>query len=323
MVVQAPPPTSAPDPAIEDGVIEDARRRQRRQRRIGAVLLSVVAACALVAGLAVGGGGAGGGTGGGATPSAGPTSGSPGSGAGHANANTALAGAPVTQRNSGVYTNVCPLAAPSRYLPARAGCVTVRRLDMTGDGRRDLVILYSVLGHRHAWWYSGGPPASIAKDFVPLRAYLKVVLPDGRSTAIRITPKYGSSATLLDASAHVNSEPGAELFLLVDQISSGTTAAAYGFDDGRLVAAGVPLYYGGDSGAKAGFNCVSGSPPRIVQRTYGLIGGSLDGPWKEISTVFAWHGPKLVQASRRTFNRRGEPTKAETAIGRGCTHGIG
>jgi hypothetical protein len=322
MVVEAPAPASAPDPAIEDGVIEDARRRQRRQRRIGAVLLSVVAACALVAGLAVGGGGAGG-SGGAATPSARPASGSPGSRVGHANANTAFAGAPLTQRNSGVYSNVCPLAAPSRYLPARAGCVTVRRLDMTGDGRRDLVILYSVLGRRHAWWYNGGPPASIAKDFVPLRAYLKLVLPDGRSTAIRIPSTYGSSATLLDASAHVNSDPGVELFLLVNQISSGATAAAYGFDDGRLVAAGVPLHYGGDSGAKAGFNCVSGSPPRIVQRTYGLIGGSLDGPWKEISTVFAWHGPKLVQVSRRTFNWRGEPTKAETAIGRGCSSGIG
>jgi hypothetical protein len=116
--------------------------------------LSAIAAGALLAGLAAGGGGSGAGSG----LSAKPSGASPGSRAGLANASNELPGAPVTQAHGyGVETDFCPLAPPNRYPPARSGCVTVRRADLNGDGRQDLIIVYSTLNHERPSGYDNEP----------------------------------------------------------------------------------------------------------------------------------------------------------------------
>lgn len=274
----------------------------RRHRRIGwVVVAAAVAAGALIAGMAVGEAGA----------------------ARHADGqpSNSFPGAPSTQSNGyGVETHACPLAPPNRYLPARSGCITVKRADVNGDGRPDLILVYSRLSRQHPSGYVGGTPPSLRPDFMADAAFLKVVFANGTSVVALLG---GPRAAAIDAVAHVNDDPGSEIFLEVWRISSGATAVAYGFHDGRLVPAGVTLGYGGDSASKAGFNCLPGKPPRLIQRSFELIGPTIDGWWRETNVIHLWHGPTLVQTSRRTFERRGAMTADDTGIGRGCIAGVG
>lgn len=318
MVVQTPPRLRDEPPSVEAadaGVIEEARARQRSHRRIGAVLVAAaLVAGALIAGIAGGGGGAG-------RHAGGQTSGpAPGAGSAHANASSVFPGAPSTQPNGyGVASRVCPLAAPNRYLPPRSGCITAIRADINGDGRPALVLVYSRLGRQHPSWYAGGVPPSVKRDFVADAAFLKVVLAGGGSASIKVD---GARAAAVDAVAHVNDDPGNEVFLEVSRISSGASVVAYGFLDGRLVPAGVTLGDGGDSATKAGFDCLPGNPPRVVQRTFELIGPTVYGWWWETNVIYDWHGPKLVQISKRTFRRHGAVTAGEIGVWRGCTTGV-
>jgi hypothetical protein len=133
----------------------------------------------------------------------------------------------------------------------------------------------------------------------------------------------GIKAAAVDAVAHVSDDPGKEIFLEVQRISSGADAVAYGIHDGRLVAAGVTLSYGGDSATKADFDCLAGNPPRLIQRAYELIGPTIYGAWHETDTVYAWRGPNLVQIGKRTFKRHGAVRIENQGIGRGCIAGVG
>lgn len=313
-VLQIPPGLpSIPDPETEAGVIEDARARQRSHRRIGVVLVAAaVAAGLLLAGVVGGGGGAGTGR------HAGGQS-APGPGSGHASTSSAFPGAPSTQPNGyGVATHACPLAPPNRYLPARSGCVTVMRADVNGDGRPDLIIVYSRLSRQHPSSYMGIPP-SLRREFVADAAFLKIVLANGITVSTRLTQ---TRAAAVDSVAHVNDDPGSEIVLEVGRISSGAGAVAYGYHDGRLVPAGVTLNYDGDSITRAGFNCLPGDPPRLVQRAYELIGPTIYGWWQETNITYTWHGPRLVQTAKHAFKRRGAVTASETSIGHGCTAGV-
>jgi hypothetical protein len=323
MSIQTPPAKIPPTPPesdseIEAGVIKDARARQRRHRRIGGLLVAAaIGAGALIAGIAGGGGGAGSGGHAGGQPA--------GSGAGggavHASVSNAFPGAPATQANGyGVETDLCPLAPPNRYLPARSGCVTVRRVDVNGDGKPDLILAYSRLGRRHPYSYAG-QPSSLRRDFPAKAAFLKVVLAGGTSVSTRIN-ETKPQAVAIDAIAHVNDEPGSEIFLETGRISSGATGVAYGFHDGRLVPAGVMLGYGGDSAAQADFNCLPGNPPRFVQRSFELIGPNVSSWWQETAVTYAWHGPKLVKIASRTFKRYGALKISNQGIGHGCAIGI-
>lgn len=296
-------------------MIEDARARQRRHRRIGwALAATAVAAGALIAGITGGGSG-------GDHASGQPSNSGSGAGPGHVPANNAFPGAPSTQPNGyGVETGACPLAPPNRYLPARSGCVTVTRGDVDGDGRPDLILVYSHLSGRHPSDYAGARPLppSLRHDFVAKAAFLKVVFANGASVSARLETR----AAAVDALANVNEDPGREIFLEIWRISSGATGAAYSFANGRLVSAGAPLGYGGDSASKAGFNCLPGKPPRLIQHTFELVGPTIAGWWRETRVTYLWHGPRLVQNSKRTFMRRGAVIGNDTDIGRGCTAGI-
>ena len=321
MVVERPRvPPPAPDHQIDAGVIEDARARQRRQRRVGATLLTAIAAAALLVGLTGGGGGLGGP---GGQAQANPPSGSnPGPGAAHAGAGTSFPGAPSTQSGwYGVESRMCRLAKSNRYVPLRVGCVTSMRVDMNGDGRPDLVLVYSALGHRHLGAFAPGTaPPDIGHEYVPKAAFLKVVLAASGTTSTARIP--GAWASAVDAAAQVKDDPGSELFLETSRTSSGATLIPFGWSDGRAVSAGAGLSVGGDSASRSGFACLAGKPPQVVQLAFELIGPSVNGWWWETKTVYAWHGPRLVQISRRTFRRHGAVTASVTRIGQGCLHGV-
>jgi hypothetical protein len=174
--VHSPPAApSTPGPGIDAGVIEDARTRQRRHRRIGGVLVAAAAiAGVLIAGMSGGGGG------GGQHVRRQPSGSGRGPGAAHARGS--FLRAPPTQKNGyGVETGTCPVAPSDRYLlPPHSGCVTVRRADVSGDGRPDLVIVYSRLSRRHPFWYAPGTePPSLKHQYEAEAAYLEVVLTNG------------------------------------------------------------------------------------------------------------------------------------------------
>jgi hypothetical protein len=314
MVVEAPaPPAAAPDSGVDGGVIEDARRRQRRHRLIGFVF-TVLAACSLAAGIAAGGGG----SGSGGAASARSSGGGHGPAAAHAGANPSYPGAPTTQPNGyGVPTNTCPLARPSRCLPARAGCVFVRRVDMTGDGRRDLVIVYSTLSRHHAV-FAGPVPAAIAKNFVPLHAYLKVVQADGTSTTVRVHGGRRSDTAAIDFVTHIGGNPGDEIFLRTFEAAGANTDVAYGWHSDRLVAAGPLLDIGADGGSRMRFSCLPGHPPRLATSTYVLIGLNVYGWWHETRIVYRWREARLVRVARQTFRRHGYVKDNAASFRTGC-----
>jgi hypothetical protein len=215
---------------------------------------------------------------------------------------------------------VCPLAPPNRYLPPRSGCVTAIRADINGDGRSDLILVYSRLGRQHPYWYAAGTaPPRLKHDFVANAAFMKVVLAGGATASIEVN---GAWAAAIDAVAHVNDGHGNEVFLEVSRISSGASVVAYGFHDGRLVPAGVTLGSGGDSAAKAGFDCLPGKPRRLIQRTFLLIGPTIYGWWRETNVIYAWHGPRLAQISSRTLKRRGAVPATDIGFGEGCIKGV-
>jgi hypothetical protein len=165
---------------------------------------------------------------------------------------------------------------------------------------------------------------------------LRVVSPNGhvttapidyRSTPVNKTPAQieRAGAAALISVAHVNDQPGKEIFLQTGQISSGSTVLAYGLYHGRLVSSGVVLGYRGDGGTRANFQCLAGNPPLLIRRNYELIRGikvvdkTIYGWWNETSTTYAWHGPRLVKIAQSTFKRRVLPSDR---AGDGCLKGI-
>ena len=190
------------------------------------------------------------------------------------------------------------------------------RGDISGNGRTDLILVYSRLSRQHPNWFAGGAPPEFRHDFVPQAAFLKIVQANGTSETARVPQ---TRAAWIDAISHVNDDPGGEIFLEAGRSSSGGWMLAYGSQDGKLLPAGVTLGYGGDSADGAGLNCLPGNPPRLVQRTYSLIGPTIYAWWRETDIRYAWHGPRLVQHGERSFKRYGAVTSSQTSIGRGCT----
>lgn len=316
-----------------DVLFEEARRRRRRRWMAGGALIaSATIAGALLFGNAGGGGGR-------DRRALGQPSGSGSSAStGNATASRLFPGAPSTQ---GYYTGpgaACTLAPPNRYLPAWSGCVSAIVADVSGNGRRDLVLSYSRLSHLSL----GGLPPRLRKPGRPIRRYpaeqamLRIVTTGGRVITApieyMITPFHKTSAQLEKAQAsvlisvaHVSDEPGKEIFLQTGQISSGTDALAYTLYHGRLVSSGVVLGYRGDGVTKATFQCLAGNPPRLVQYNYELsreirvIHGEIYGWWDETTTTYAWHGPRLLKIAQRSVKRRVRPRES---VGIGCMKGI-
>lgn len=196
------------------------------------------------------------------------------------------------------------------------------RADLTGDGRADLVIVYSHLNRRSAA-YPGGPP-QWRHYFGASDSTLEVVLPGGTKVAARLTSTYRRRsypihvATII-ALKHVSDVPGDEVFLAIGHISSGSTAAAYGLNNGHLIPAGALLAYGGDSGSQAGFNCQTAiKPPELIQRVFVFGARGTRARWQETQITYAWHGLKLVKVREHTSGRNGNLPIGDIEVGTGC-----
>jgi hypothetical protein len=314
-----------------DVLFEEARRRRRRRWMAGAALVAAaIIAAALIPGRAGGGGG-----GSGSTAHGQPSGSGSAANTGHVTATRLFPGAPTTQ---GYYTGpgpVCALVPRNRYLPAWSGCVSVAVADVSGKGRRDLILSYSRLSHVGMKY----PPARLHEPggsnerYLAKQAMLRVVSPDGRVVTAPVeymtTPVGKVPAQLVKAQAsalisvaHISDEPGKVIFLQTGQISSGTNALAYNLYHGRLVSSDVVLGYRGDGGTRASFQCLAGTLPRLVQHNYELtqvIHEPFYGWWTETSTTYAWHGPRLVKIASNTVKRRISP---RDSVGVGCTNGI-
>jgi hypothetical protein len=313
-----------------DVLFEEARRRRRRRWMAGGALVTAaIIAAALILGWAGGGGG-----GSGSSAHGQPSGSGSAANTGHVTASRLFPGAPTTQ---GFYTGpggACTVVPRNRYLPAWSGCVSVAVADVSGSGRRDLVLSYSLLSHVG---FKSLPrlrkPGRSSERYPAKQAMLRVVSPDGHVVTAPIeymtTPVGKFPAQLVKAQAsalisvaHVSDEPGEVIFLQTGQISSGTNALAYTLYHGRLVSSGVVLEYRGDGGTRASFQCLAGNPPRLVQHDYELtqvIHEQIYGWWNETSTTYAWHGPRLVKIASSTVKRRVSP---RDSVGVGCTKGV-
>lgn len=309
-------------------LFEEARRRRRRRWKAGATLF----AAAIISGALIFGTGGGGDGGSGAQAHAHGSSPGSGAGSGHLTANSPFTDIPDTQ---GFYTGPgasCQRAPHSRYLPDWSGCVTATVADVLGNGRSDLVLTYSLLSHVTMTPRGGG-----VKRYEAKQSMLRVVSRDGHSITAPIEYRVGpfrkspaqiekaQSAALISV-AHVSDQPGDEIFLTTQHISSGSLALAYSLDHGRLVQSGVLLGLGGDSATQAGFQCLPGHPPRLLQHYFELnnpglkmVRGEIYGRWTETTVTYIWHGPKLVAIAHNTVKRLMRPSDG---LGTGCTRGI-
>jgi hypothetical protein len=308
---QTPPPTrSEPDDEIDAGVIKDARERQRRHRGSAAALATCVILAAAIIGFFGGGGTGSGANGGGHRPRPEP-------GGSHAQSGKPLRDAPVSQAHGNwTASAACPVAPPSRYLPPWSGCVTVRRVDLTGAGRPDLVVLYSRLSHTH--FISPGAHGSMLRDEIGRQAVLRVITAHGLTVS---TTLVGVRAATVIAITHIGALPGKQIIIQTSELSSGSNAEIFSLDHDRLTPAGVTLAYGGDSRVQAGFDCL-GSPARLVQRVFVPLGNLLTAPWRETETTFVWRHARLVRLAARTVEHNGEPAHSQTSVGAGCLRGV-
>lgn len=201
--------------------------------------------------------------------------------------------------------DLCPLARPNRYLPPRSGCISAVRVDVDGDGRPDLVIVYAHLTRRE---YDG--------EFTTTGFTLAVIRPRGGTVRTRL-PASEDNATIVEY-GNVNGVPGDELIIQISQISSGSAGVIYTFHDGRLIRLPILIGWGGDSGTKAGFACRAGHPPRLILRSFELGDGGEYGSWQVTTTVYAWHGATLRRIARGTTTHHGVPAAAQTSLGGGC-----
>jgi hypothetical protein len=193
----------------------------------------------------------------------------------------------------------CPAAAANRYLPSNAGCVTARRVDVDGDGRKDLVLLYSVAGNQ------GAEPFT-----------LKVVRAHGPTLSRRIAGFLPLVSERIDALANVNDRPGVEIFVHSGHISTFESVALFAFD-GTAVRRAITLQTGGgDSGIKFGYTCgtVHGRVG-LVQRFFERASAS--GLWTRTDTSYLWQGARLVRTGpRRTTPLAGGPPRSQ--VGEHC-----
>ena len=212
-----------------------------------------------------------------------------------------LAGAAPADAGSG---NLCARGKRLGWVPARDTCVNALDADVTGDGRADLVLLYDRT--------RPGPGGSVS--FGP---YTLKVIPAGGGVLESRIPS-ALPPDVIVAAAHVNDEPGVDLFIQVARISSGSGVAIYSDDGGRLIRSSVTLTYGGDSGVRFGFSCVRTPAPAIVQRSYELLGPGIGGRWREKIETYRWNGPRLQRTGSRSTTHRGWPGAGLVGVGAGC-----
>ena len=206
-------------------------------------------------------------------------------------AGSAFPGAPGSQRFP--QFGRCPIAAPSRYLPRHSGCVSMRRADVDGDGRTDLIVLY---GHLNA--------KQIATGFT-----LEVVRAQGEIIRIAV-PRSELNATIARL-RNVNGRPGVEIFVHDAHITTEEVMGIYSFDGHRLRRAGGLPYDGQEAGIRFGFTCHTTQPASIVEHRFEER-TPFKGTWKRTDTSYRWVGARLVVGASHESQAR--PTPAEVGM---------
>jgi hypothetical protein len=206
--------------------------------------------------------------------------------------------APVSQ--SFRYGSSCPAAPTNPYLTSPAGCLSVREADVDGDGRPDLLLLYTHPGVKRFNYHFT----------------LKVFLASGGIVTVQLSAGDIPASFLL--LRNVNGRPGVEMFVHTAHISTSEEAAIYTFNGIALQRAGSFAYDGYDIG-EVQFGIVCHVPKTIVQyefstNTPGPASGRI---WKELATTLSWQGAALKPAATTTATFKGANPPAGL-VGVGC-----
>jgi hypothetical protein len=195
------------------------------------------------------------------------------------------------------YGSRCPAAPANRYLTAPAGCLSVRVADVDGDGKVDLVLLYT--NPR----INGDAYRFTLKVFRAGGGVLTARVPDGDIPAeiIRLH--------------NVNGLSGAEIFIHFVHVSTAESAAVYSFDGNRLRLSGELSYGGYDAGVRFGFSCRVAKHPAIVQDEFAL--STMPRAWRHVVTTYRWDSAALQQGATQTGTFTGT-RPPQSAIGLHC-----
>lgn len=169
----------------------------------------------------------------------------------------------------------CPGAPPNRYLTRPAGCLIVRLADVDGDGRPDLVLLYT-----HPDVKNGN-----------YRFALKVYRASGGTLTAQLPAGDIPASFLL--LRNVNPRPGVEIFVHYVHLSNGEFIAIYAFNGHGLGKAGT-FSYGGDAFVKFGVTC--NPPTSIVQDEFSVSRLTLPAAqrkWTHLTSTYSWVGASL------------------------------
>jgi hypothetical protein len=178
------------------------------------------------------------------------------------------------------YGSRCPAAPANRYLTAPAGCLTVRLADVDGDGKLDVVLLYTEPG---------------GKNYVH-RFTLKVVRASGGVLTTRLPE--GDIPAAISRLRNVNGRPGVEIFIHFVHVSTAESVAVYSFGSNRLQLSGELSYGGYDAGLRFGFTCHTAKQPTIVQDDFSL--SAAPSTWRHTATTYRWASVGLQKAQTQT-----------------------
>jgi hypothetical protein len=205
--------------------------------------------------------------------------------------------APHSQRFG--YGSSCPAAPANRYLTGPAGCLSVRLADVDGDGKPDLVLLYTHPGVQ-----------SFDYDFT-----LKVYRASGGTLTAQL-PAGDIPATFL-LLRNVNRRPGVEIFIHTDHISTNETMAIYTFNGTMLQDAGKFAYGGYDIG-EVQFGVTCHAPTTIVQHEFSVTSPTAPASrrtWTHWATTYTWVGAALKQGATKTTTFKGaNPPASEVGV---------
>jgi len=197
----------------------------------------------------------------------------------------------------------CPAAAANRYLTTPAGCLSVRLADVDGNGRPDLVLLYTHPG---------------VKNF-NYEFTLKVYRVSGGTLTAQLPAGDIPASFLL--LRNVNRRPGVEIFVHIDHISTNETFVIYTFNGTKLQQAASFFDYGGDVEVRFGVTCHV--PTSIVQDEFGVTSSIFPASqwtWTHRETTYTWVGATLKQGVTRTTTFKGANPPA-SEVGLRCSYG--
>jgi hypothetical protein len=195
----------------------------------------------------------------------------------------------------------CPVAPPSRYLPDRVGCLSVRRADVDGDRRPDLVLLYAHLDSRGYPLFRHDHAGAFT---------LKLVRASGGSLATRV-PQGDLNSTILRA-RDINARTGIELLVHEYHVTTEEELGVYAFDGVGLRRAGGFRFDGTDGGIVFGVTCHP-RPATIVQHDFAER-IPFRSVWDRTDTTYRWVGAHL----RRTTVRKAKARPTRRQIGDHC-----